>query len=346
MKLERLLRTAQQYKASDLFITTGSKPALRINGDIIVIQEHAELTPTTTEEYIFELLSEQRQAQIKQGKDLDFSLAIPNMASFRINVFHQRLGLGAVFRVIPEKIPAFAELELPEQILKLIDLPHGLVLITGPTGHGKSTTLAALINEINQKYPKHIITIENPIEYVHKNAKSIIDQREVGEHTESFESALRSSLRESPDVILVGELRDLETIALALTAAETGHLVFGTLHTSGAAKSINRIIDVFPAEQQGQIRSQLAESLQAVIWQRLIKTADSKSMIPATEIMLQNPAVSNLIRKGNTHQIDSTIETSRAEGMQTMKRSLLELASSGKITKETALKYLPMEFED
>jgi len=345
-KLEKLLRTAKEYNASDLFITTGSKPALRINGDIALIQEHPVLTKEASAEYILELLSEERRSKLDKGEDLDLSLEIPNVAGFRINVFHQRQGLGAVFRVIPEKIPELEELGLPEHLKRLIDLPHGLVLVTGPTGHGKSTTLAALINEINRKYPKHVITIENPIEYVHKNEKSIIDQREVGTHTPSFGAALKSALRESPDVILVGELRDLETISLALTAAETGHLVFGTLHTSGAAKTISRIIDVFPAEQQSQIRTQLAEILQAVIWQRLVKTADKKSLIPAVEIMFQNHAIANLIRKGSTHQIDNTIETSRQEGMQTMKRSLLELASAGKITKEEAMKFLPIEFEE
>ncbi len=345
-KLEKLLRTAKEYKASDLFITTGSKPALRINGDIVLVEGHPELTKESAQEYILELLSDTRKEQIAKGEDLDFSLDIPEVASFRVNVFHQRQGIGAVFRVIPKTIPKLEDLGLPEHLRRLVDLPHGLVLVTGPTGHGKSTTLAALIDEINQKYPKHVITIENPIEYVHKNAKSIINQREVGEHTKSFDSALRSALRESPDVILVGEMRDLETISLALTAAETGHLVFATLHTSGAAKTIGRIIDVFPAEQQNQIRTQLAEILQAVIWQRLVKTVDKKAQIPAVEIMFQNHAIANLIRKGSTHQIDNTIETSRQEGMQTMKRSLLELASAGKITKEEAMRFLPMEFEE
>jgi len=345
-KLEKLLRTAKEYKASDLFITTGSKPALRINGDIVLVQGHPELTKEAAEEYILDLLSEPRKKVLASGEDLDFSLDIPEVASFRVNVFRQRKGLGGVFRVIPKDVPKLEELGLPEHLKRLVDLPHGLVLVTGPTGHGKSTTLAALIDEVNRKYQKHVITIENPIEYVHKNNKSIIDQREVGEHTPSFGAALRSALRESPDVILVGEMRDLETISLALTAAETGHLVFGTLHTSGAAKTISRIIDVFPAQQQNQIRTQLAEILQAVIWQRLVKTADNKAMIPAAEIMFQNHAIANLIRKGATHQIDTTIETSRQEGMQTMKRSLLELASSGKISKEEAMRFLPLEFEE
>jgi len=346
IQLEKLLRTAKEYKASDLFITTGARPALRINGDIVPVGEHPELTAEQAEGYILELLSEPRKAKLQEGQDLDFSLELPGVASFRVNIFHQRQGLGGVFRVIPAEIPTFDSLGMPEQIIKLIDLPHGLVLVTGPTGHGKSTTLASLIGEINQKHQKHIITIENPIEYIHQHSKSIVDQREVGAHTPDFKSALRSALRESPDVILVGEMRDLETISLALTAAETGHLVFATLHTSGAAKSIGRIIDVFPPEQQNQVRSQLAEILQAIIWQRLVKTTDEKALVPAAEIMLHNHAIANLIRKGNTHQIDTTIETSRQEGMQTMKRALLELASAGKITKEEAMKYLPMEFEE
>lgn len=344
--IEKLLRTAQQYKASDLFITTGAKPTLRINGDLVVIKEHAELTAKDAEAYISEIISEKQKAELQKGKDLDFSVNFPEISNFRVNVFRQRKGLGAALRLISSDIPTLEELQFPKHIEELVDLPHGLVLVTGPTGCGKSTTLAALIGKINQEQPKHIITIENPIEYIHENGKSIIDQREVGTHTEGFESALKSSLRESPDVILVGEMRDLETIRLAITAAETGHLVFATLHTSGAANTVNRIIDVFPSEQQDQIRTQLSESVQAVIWQKLIKTSDGKSRIPAIEVLRGNHAVANLIRKGSTHQLDSVLETHRKEGMQTMKRHLLELAAEGKVDKDEALRHLPPEFEE
>jgi len=346
LKLDKLLKTVKQYKASDLLLEAGVKPCLRINGDIVAIKDHPALTPETTEEYLFELLSEKQKQLFDSGEDVDFSVSVPEIANFRVNIFKQKNGIGGVFRLISSDIPKFEELGLPQAIRQIVDMNSGLVLVTGPTGCGKSTTLASIINEINQKYPKHIITIEDPIEYIHKPARSVINQREVGAHCKSFAQALRSSLRESPDVILVGEMRDLETISLAITAAETGHLVLSTVHTSGAAKTISRIVDVFPSDQQNQIKAQLAEILKAIIWQRLVKTADGKSQTPAVEFMLQNHATANLIRKGSTHQIDTVIETSRNEGMQTMKRSLLELAATGKITKEEAMKYLPMEFED
>ncbi|HAU40304.1 MAG: twitching mobility protein Pilt, twitching motility protein PilT [Candidatus Peregrinibacteria bacterium GW2011_GWF2_43_17] len=346
LKLDKLLKTVNQYKASDLLLEAGAKPCLRINGDIVAIKDHPVLTREATEEYIFELLSDKQKQLFDSGEDLDFSVSVPEIANFRVNVFKQRNGIGGVFRLIAADIPKFEELGLPQAIRQIVDMNSGLVLVTGPTGCGKSTTLASIINEINQKYPKHIITIEDPVEYIHKPARSIINQREVGPHCKNFAQALRSSLRESPDVILVGEMRDLETISLAITAAETGHLVLSTVHTSGTAKTISRIVDVFPSDQQNQIKAQLAEILKAIIWQRLVKTADSKSQVPAVEFMLQNHATANLIRKGATHQIDTVIETSRNEGMQTMKRSLLELATTGKITKEEAMKYLPMEFED
>ena len=277
--------------------------------------------------------------------DIDFSISFDNIARFRVNAFMQRKGIGVVFRLITEKIRTIDELGLPSQIKHIADLQHGLVLVTGPTGCGKSTTLAAIINEINSKYQYHIITIEDPIEYTHENKKSYIEQREVGTHTLSFQNALRASLREDTDIILVGELRDLESISLALTAAETGHLVLATVHTSGAAKSLDRIIDVFPAAQQNQIRTQISETLKAVIWQELIKKADNQGRVASMEILFNNSAIANLIRKGQTFQINSVIETSLKEGMHLMKRSLVSLVKEGIITQETASFYMPKDFE-
>ena len=247
--------------------------------------------------------------------------------------------------MIPENVFSLDELGLPSTLRSIVEYKNGLVIVTGPTGSGKSTTQAALLNEINQNDASHIITVEDPIEFVHQNKKSIIDQREVKSHTLSFERALRASLREDPDVVLVGEMRDLETIKMAITAAETGHLVIATLHTSGAAKSVDRIIDAFPFEQQNQIRAQLSESLKAVIWQNLVKTTDGKGRIAALEIMINNNAIANMIRKNKTHQINSAIETGFKEGMQTMKKALTDLMEADLITEEEALKYMPPEFE-
>jgi twitching motility protein PilT len=260
-------------------------------------------------------------------------------------MFVQRKGIGAVFRVIPANVYTMDELNLPEQLKRIPNFPNGLVIVTGPTSSGKSTTLASIIHEINLNEAKHILTIEDPIEFIHDNKKSIIDQREVGTHTLSFQRAIKSSLREDPDVILIGEMRDLETISLAITAAETGHLVLGTLHTSGAAKSIDRIIDAFPHEQQNQIRTQLAETLQAVVWQTLLKTKDKKGRIGAYEIMFNNHAIANMIRKGNTHQIDSVIETSTKEGMQNMKKALEDLIEADLVDEEEAMAQMPPEIE-
>lgn len=344
-RVDKLFRTAVQYNASDLYLTTGCKPVVRINGDLIIVDEHPVLTKKAAEEYLLEIMTEDQQKKFAQYSDLDFGLEVEGIARFRVNVFVQHKGIGAVFRLIPENVKSLDELGLPEQLKKLATYPSGLVLVCGPTGSGKSTTLAAILNEINIQRADHVITIEDPIEFIHTNKKSLIEQREVGSHAQSFQRALRASLREDTDVVLVGEMRDLETIALAITAAETGHLVLATLHTSGAAKSIDRIIDVFPHEQQNQIRIQLAESLKAVIWQTLIKTKDGKGRVGALEMLFSNPAVSNLIRKGNTHQINSVIETRRKEGMQTMKRALEDLVVNDIITEEAALEVLPPEEE-
>lgn len=345
LKLSKIFRTAVQYKASDIYITTGSKPILRINGDLIRIQEHEPFSKKMAEEFLLEIMTEEQRRSFSKKLDLDFSIDIEDIGRFRVNMFVQRKGIGAVFRVIPSKIYTMEELNLPEQLKKVPGFPNGLVIVTGPTSSGKSTTLSALVNEININQSKHIITIEDPIEFIHESNNSVVDQREVGTHTLSFQSALKSSLREDPDVILIGEMRDLETMQLAITAAETGHLVFATLHTSGAAKSIDRIIDAFPHTQQNQIRTQLAEGLKAVVWQNLLKTKDRKGRVGAYEIMFNNHAIGNMIRKGNTHQIDSVIETSTQEGMQTMKKSLTDLMQADVVDEEEALAFMPKELD-
>jgi twitching motility protein PilT len=345
IKLDKIFRTALQYNASDVYITTGARPILRINGDLVRIKEHEILSKKMAEDYLLEIMNEEQKRQFQKSLDLDFSIDIEDIARFRVNMFVQRKGIGAVFRVIPANVYTMDELNLPEQLKRIPNFPNGLVIVTGPTSSGKSTTLASIIHEINLNEAKHILTIEDPIEFIHDNKKSIIDQREVGTHTLSFQRAIKSSLREDPDVILIGEMRDLETISLAITAAETGHLVLGTLHTSGAAKSIDRIIDAFPHEQQNQIRTQLAETLQAVVWQTLLKTKDKKGRIGAYEIMFNNHAIANMIRKGNTHQIDSVIETSTKEGMQDMKKALEDLIEADLVDEEEAMAQMPPEIE-
>ncbi len=345
VQLEKIFRTAVQYKASDIYITTGSKPVLRINGDLILIEEHAVLTKKMAEDYLLELMSDEQKKFFAQNLDLDFSVDIENIARFRVNMFVQRKGMGATFRLIPEVVYSLDELGLPEQLKRIPEVKSGLVIVTGPTGSGKSTTMAAILNEINLNEASHIITVEDPIEFVHENKKSIFEQREVKNHTKSFHNALRAVLREDPDVVYIGEMRDLETISLAITAAETGQLVLATLHTSGAAKSVDRIIDAFPFEQQNQIRAQLSESLRAVIWQNLLKTKDGKGRIAALEIMFNNNAIANMIRKSKTHQIDSAIETGFKEGMQTMKKSITDLLEADLISEEEATNNLPLEFD-
>lgn len=346
LKLSKIFRTAVQYNASDIYITTGSKPVLRINGDLVRIEELEPFTKKSAEEYLLEIMTEEQRRHFAKQLDLDFSIDIESIGRFRVNMYVQRKGIGAIFRVIPNKIFAMDELSLPEQLKSIPKFQNGLVIVTGPTSSGKSTTLSALVNEINVNQSKHIITIEDPIEFIHESKKSVIDQREVGTHTLSFQRALKSSLREDPDVILIGEMRDLETISLAITAAETGHLVLATLHTSGAAKSIDRIIDAFPSDQQNQIRTQLAEALKAVVWQNLLKTKDRKGRIGAFEILFGNHAIANMIRKGTTHQIGSVLETSTQEGMQTMKKSLEDLMQADLVDEEEALAYMPREIDD
>jgi len=341
MKLEEIFKEAVARNASDIYIVTGNKPIFRAAGDLVALDDGPVLTENQVQALLFAIMSEEQVKEFKKKMDLDFSIEVPGVARFRVNAFMHRKGTGAVFRLIPSKIPTMEELGLPPVFKKIPDLPNGLVLVTGPTGSGKSTTLAALINNINLTSDSHIITIEDPIEFVYENSKSVIDQREVGTHTESFASALRAALREDPDVILVGEMRDLETISLAVTAAETGHLVFGTLHTSGASKTIDRLINVFPGERQNQIRSELAEALRAIVWQKLLKKKDGKGRVAAYEILFVNTAVSNLIRENKAHQIISVIETGLKEGMQTMQRSVTSLLDQGLISQEEASENLP-----
>lgn len=340
MKLEKIFQTAVKYGASDIYINVGVKPTLRINGKLIPIEEHPILSKTMAEDYLSEIMTSEQKQEFAKNLDLDFGMEVPGIARFRVNVFIQSKGIGGVLRIIPTDAQTIESLNLPEQIQKVTEFKQGIVLVTGPTGQGKSSTLASLIHEINLNKSYHIITIEDPIEFIHQNKKSIINQREVGTHTKSFKNALRGALREAVDVILIGELRDYETISLALTAAETGHLVLSTLHTSGAAKSVDRIIDSFPSDQQNQIRNQLSESLKAVLWQQLLPKADGNGRVPALEILFNNNAVSNLIRKNKTYQIQSVLETSMKDGMQTMETAINDLSSRGLITQETADNYL------
>ncbi len=343
MKIEKILREAVDAHASDIYITTGAPPTFRVHGELVPLKDHPPLTDETAREYLTDTMTEAQQQAYAADMDIDFAIHVPDLARFRVNVFMQRKGIGGVLRLIPSKIPTMEELRLPEAFKKIPEFSNGLVLVTGPTGSGKSTTLAALIQSINETEGAHIITIEDPIEFVYENKKSVVDQREVATNTKSFQVALRAALREDPDVILVGEMRDLETIALAITAAETGHLVFGTLHTSGAAKTIDRIVNVFPGERQNQIRSELSAVLRTVVWQQLLKTKDGKGRVAAFEILFATTAVANLIRGNKIHEIPSTIETGAKDGMQTMQQSIFPLLKQGLISQEEALSNLPQE---
>lgn len=323
-------------KASDLHISAGSKPKIRKHGELEEVPGCPELPNDYVEKLLFPILLEEQKKFFLERKELDFGYEFLNISRFRVNYFFQKRGLGGVFRTIPTDIPSFEELNLPKQLLKFTNMNRGLVLVTGPTGSGKSTTLSALIDYINKNRRDHILTIEDPIEFVHQTKGCLINQREIGAHTASFASALRAALREDPDVILVGEMRDLETIELAITAAETGHLVFGTLHTSSAAKTVDRIIDAFPAGQQAQIRVMLSESLKGVVAQQLLKRNDKAGRIAAMEILFVNTAVSNLIREGKTFQIPSIIQTGKMEGMQLMDQIITEYLMQKIISQEEA----------
>lgn len=340
MDIKKILQTAVNYKASDIYLSQGIKPYLRINGQLHPIEAHEEIDENIIKNYLSQMLNEKQYLNFTKSKDYDLALEVKDLGRFRVNTFYQNKGIGIVLRFIPDEIKSIDELNLPHQLKKIADLKQGIILVTGPTGQGKSTTMSAIINEININHSYNIITIEDPIEFVYKNQKSIIQQREVENHTKDYNTALKSALRESCDVILVGEMRDEKTIQLALTAAETGHLVISTLHTSGAAKTVDRIIDSFSSEKQNQIRSQLSESLRTVIWQQLIPSSDGKSRVAALEIMNNNDAIANLIRQNKTFQINSVIETSSASGMITMKKYIENLLQTGFISKDDALKYI------
>ncbi len=335
MDITELLTFAHRSGASDAHLTAGEPPRLRINGDMKKI-EHAALSQDEVHNMIFDIMSDGLRRQFQETNDVDFSFELGDLARFRVNVFRGRRGEGAVFRTIPTKVMTVEDLGLPPIIKELCDKERGLVLVTGPTGSGKSTTLAAMIDYINESFEGHILTIEDPIEFVHHSKKCLINQREVGTHTQSFANALRGALREDPDVILVGEMRDLETISLALTAAETGHLVFGTLHTSSAPKTVDRIIDVFPAAQQEQIRIMFSESIQAVVTQSLLKKRSGGGRVAALEILIGTPAVRNLIREGKVHQIPSAMQTGQKVGMQTLDMALIDLVRRNLVSAEEA----------
>lgn len=334
--ITELLKFGVQSGASDLHLSAGLPPMMRVHGDVKQLNfpplEHKDVHAM-----VYDIMNDHQRKFYESELECDFSYEIPNVSRFRVNAFNQSRGAAAVFRTIPTEILTLEQLQCPSIFSEIADKPRGVVLVTGPTGSGKSTTLAAMIDYINKSRQYHILTVEDPIEFVHKSNKSLINQREVGLQTKSFANALRSALREDPDVILVGEMRDLETIRLAMTAAETGHLVFGTLHTSSAAKTIDRIVDVFPAEEKDMVRAMLSESLQAVISQTLLKLKDGSGRIAAHEIMIGTPAIRNLIRENKVAQMYSAIQTGQQYGMQTLDQCLVGLMRKGLISKEAAM---------
>jgi twitching motility protein PilT len=335
--IDDLLRRAHELEASDLHVTPGTEPVVRVRGKLQRLDEFEKLTPDATRELVYRILSTHQQKTLETKRNVDLAYSLPGVARFRVNAFFQRQAIGAAFRMIPSEIKSLDELGLPAQLADLAAKPRGLVLVTGPTGSGKSTTLAAMLDMINRSRSEHILTIEDPIEFLHWHRNCVVNQREIGGDATTFAEALRAALRQDPDVILVGEMRDLETIGTALTAAETGHLVFATLHTQSAPQTIDRVIDVFPAEQQDQVRIQLAGTLQGIVTQNLVPTADHLGRVAALEILFPDDAVRNLIRQGKIEQIYSGMQTGTASGMQTMEQSLASLVLRHVITREEAL---------
>src|SRR6266545_1946809 len=332
-----LLTIMIERGASDLHITTGTPPQIRLHGKLTPLSQFELLTPPDTQRLAYSVLNEAQKQKFEEDNELDLSFGIQGLARFRCNVYRQRGAIGCAIRVIPVKIRGFGELGLPPIVEQLAERPKGLILVTGPTGSGKSTTLAAMVDKINSERTEHIMTIEDPIEFVHHHKKCLVNQREVYSDTQSFKNALKYILRQDPDVVLVGEMRDLETIAAALTIAETGHLTLGTLHTNSCAQTINRIIDVFPTTQQSQVRAQLSLVLEGVLSQQLIPTSDGRGRVMSLEIMVTTPAIRNLIREEKIHQIYSAMQAGQKFGMQTMNQSLLDLVQKRKITREEAL---------
>jgi twitching motility protein PilT len=335
--VDDLLEQVVVRGASDLHVTVGSEPVVRINGRLERLEEFARLSPESTQQMLYRILSTEQQKIFETKRQIDISYSIPGLARFRVNVYFQRESLGAAFRLIPAELKTIEQLGLPAVLKDFTTKPRGLVLVTGPTGSGKSTTLAAVIDEINRTREDHIMTIEDPIEFLHRHKRCIVNQREIGPDATSFADALRGALRQDPDVILLGEMRDLETIGTALTAAETGHLVFATLHTQDAPSTVDRLIDVFPAAQQEQIRVQIASTLQGIVTQTLLPTADGRGRVAALEILLPDDAVRNLIRQAKVEQIYSVMQTNTSRGMQTLEQAMLDLVRHGKIGTEIAL---------
>jgi len=335
--LHSMLITMADAGASDLHLTVGSEPMMRRRGSLQALEGYEKLRADSLQRVLFSILTQKQREAFEANLELDFSYSMPGQSRYRVNMYYQRESVGAAFRLIPYEIKSLDSLGIPPTVGEFSDLPRGMVLVTGPTGSGKSTTLAALVDRCNETRPEHIMTVEDPIEFLHRHKKALVNQREVGTDTQSFSQALKHVLRQDPDIILVGEMRDLDTISVALTAAETGHLVFATLHTQDAPQTIDRIIDVFASEQQAQVRTQLAGAIQGVVSQTLCKTADGKARVVATEVMKATPAIRNLIREGKTHQIYSALQAGSNSGMHTMDQHLAQLVRNGSITYEHGL---------
>jgi twitching motility protein PilT len=332
-----LLLMMLERGSSDLHLTAGARPAIRVNGELSQLDEYPVLTPPVIQRVMYAAITQRQREVFEETLELDFAYSVPGRARFRVNMYRQRDSVGAAFRIIPFEIKKLEDLGVPNQVANFAQLPRGFVLVTGPTGSGKSTTLASLLDLANRTRKEHIMTCEDPIEFLHRHQACLVNQREVGEDTKSFQNALKHVLRQDPDIILVGEMRDLETISVALTAAETGHLVYATLHTQDAAQTIDRVIDVFPPHQQQQVRAQLAQAIQGVVCQTLARTTDGKGRVVACEVMVATPAIRNLIREGKTHQIYSAMQAGAKFGMQTMDQHLADLVNKGRITYDTGV---------